>query len=93
MVDEETVRSVARHARLNVTDDEVSQLTEDLDAILEAFESLDEIDTDGVEPAFHPIDLDRDPRPDEAEEPLDQEAALSNTDNKEDGFFKGPRAT
>lgn len=93
MVDEETVRSVAEHARLNVTDDEVEELTDDLDAILDAFESLDEIDTEGVEPAFHPIDLDRDPRPDAAEEPLSQDEALSNTDNTEDGFFKGPRAT
>ncbi|MCJ7429068.1 MAG: Asp-tRNA(Asn)/Glu-tRNA(Gln) amidotransferase subunit GatC [Candidatus Nanohaloarchaeota archaeon QJJ-5] len=93
MVDEETVRSVAANARLHVSDDEVEQLTADLDDILDAFESLDDIDTEGVDPAFHPIDLDREPRPDETEPSLSQEQALSNTDNDEDGFFKGPRAT
>lgn len=93
MVDEETVRSVAQNARLHISDEDVEQLTADLDDILDAFESLDEIDTEGVDPAFHPIDLDRDPRPDESEESLSQDEALANTDNEEDGFFKGPRAT
>lgn len=93
MVEEETLEQVATNARLDLSEDEKEQFQQDLKDILDAFESLDEIDTDGVDPAFHPIDLGDGQREDRPEDCLDQEEALGNTDNKEDGYFKGPRAT
>ncbi|MDY6778184.1 MAG: Asp-tRNA(Asn)/Glu-tRNA(Gln) amidotransferase subunit GatC [Candidatus Nanohaloarchaea archaeon] len=93
MVDRETVEQVAENARLNLDGDELETFRGDLEDILDAFESLDEIDTEGVEPAFHPIEVGDRKRDDEREESFSQEEALANTKNKEDGFFKGPRAT
>lgn len=92
MVDESDVRDTAENARLNLSDDEVEQLENDMNSILDAFRSLDELDTDDVEPAFHPINIDQKPRSDEPEDCLSQDEALSNTKNKEDGYFKGPRS-
>ncbi|MDY6770663.1 MAG: Asp-tRNA(Asn)/Glu-tRNA(Gln) amidotransferase subunit GatC [Candidatus Nanohaloarchaea archaeon] len=92
MVEDETLEQVAANARLQLTDEEKERFRQDLEDILDAFDSLDDIDTEGVDPAFHPIDLgDRD-REDEPEDCLTQDDALANTENKEDGFFKGPRA-
>lgn len=93
MVGVDELRAVAENARLDLAEDELESLRDDVESILDAFSSLDEIDTDGVAPAFHPIDLDDGTRPDEREACLTQDEALSNTDNTDDGFFKGPRAT
>lgn len=92
MVDTEEIRHVAENARLNLSDDELADLGDDLDDILAAFESLDDINTEDVEPAFHPVEFADGTRPDTPDDCLTQEGALSNTENKEDGYFKGPRA-
>lgn len=92
MVDTDEIELVAENARLNLSGEEKQELAEDLEDILDAFESLDDIDTDDVDPAFHPVEFEDGTRPDEAGECLSQEESLSNTENKEDGYFKGPRA-
>jgi len=92
MVDD-TIEEIAQHARLNLTEQEKQQFGNELEDVLDAFDSLDKIDTDGVEPAFHPIDLKGKERDDQPEECLSQEEALANTENQEDGYFKGPRST
>lgn len=92
MVDRKDIAQVAENARLNLSDDEIDDIQEDLADILDAFESLDEIDTAGVEPAFHPVEFEDGTRPDEPGECLSQGEALGNTENVEDGQFKGPRS-
>lgn len=92
MVTEEEIREVADTARISLTADEVQSLAADVDDILDSFAALDEIDTAGVEPSLHPIDHDVRTRPDEEEDCLTQEAALSNAENTEDGYFVGPRS-
>lgn len=92
MVSREEIAAVAGHARLDLTDDEVDALRDDLDDILDSFASLDAIDTEGVEPALHPVPGTGEPRDDVPEDCLDPEEVFANTDNEEDGFFVGPRA-
>lgn len=92
MVSKDEIRAVAANARLNLTDEDVTALAQDLENILESFESLDDIDTEGVEPSFHPIESAAEPRDDECGECLSQDEALSNTENTDDGYFEGPKA-
>lgn len=88
-IDRGMVRRVAEAARLSLTDEELERYERQLKVILEAFRELDEVDTQGVEPSFHPIMLEDVLRDDEASEwgwdPLD------NSKHKEDGYFRGPR--
>ena len=49
-VDSQTVRKIARLARIAVTDDEVPGLVEQLNGILGWVEQLGEVDTTGIEP-------------------------------------------
>ncbi len=93
MIDREEVEQVAASARLELTEDETDALRDDLADILESFESLDDIDTEDVDPAFHPVDLDTEPRDDTTDDCLSRDEALQNTDNTEDGYFRGPQAT
>jgi aspartyl-tRNA(Asn)/glutamyl-tRNA(Gln) amidotransferase subunit C len=86
------VEQVASNARINLDEDEAEGLADDFEEILEMFETLDDIDTDDVEPSFHPIEVENNSRPDEREDTLEQDQVFQNTDNEEDGFFKGPSA-
>lgn len=90
MVDVEKVKDVAKNARINLEEDEAEQFAEEFENILEVFDKLDKIDTENVEPAFHPIDTGSEAREDVKEETLDKEEVFQNTDNEEDGYFKGP---
>lgn len=92
MVDTSDIDAVAENARLDLSDAEKQELADDLADILDAFESLDEIDTEGVDPAFHPVEFADGTRPDAEGDCLTQEDALGNTENTENGYFKGPRA-
>lgn len=92
MVSREDLEEVAENARLTLSSEELDGLKEDVEDILDSFAALDEIDTDGVEPSRHPIDHGDRTRPDERTDCLSQDAALSNTENTEDGYFKGPRS-
>ena len=88
----ETLERVSRVARLKLTENEIEKFTKDLEDMLEAFHDLERVDTRNVRPSFQPIETKNVLRKDRVEPSLTQEQALSNTKNKERGFFKGPRA-
>ena len=87
----DTVKRVAQVARLRLSDEEVQKFSKDLGSILEAFQDLGKVPTEGVKPSFQPIETKNVLRKDSVEPSLAQEQALSNTKNREKGFFKGPK--
>lgn len=92
MVDAEDVKKVAENARIKVEDEEAEEFADDFEDILEMFETLDEIDTSDVEPAFHPVETESRSREDQKEDTLNRKEVFQNTENNEDGYFKGPSA-
>lgn len=92
MVDAEQVEEVAENARINIDREEAENFSEEFEEILEKFNQLDQIDTEDVEPAFHPVDIEPETREDEKEKTLQEEDVFRNTENRENGFFKGPSA-
>lgn len=86
------VENVASNARIKLADEEAESLADDFEEILDMFETLDSIDTDDVEPSFHPVEVENNSRPDEREDALEEDQVFQNTENEEDGFFKGPSA-
>ena len=91
MIDEKTVLKVAQIARINLTEEEAKKFAKDLQNVLEAFETLESVDTKGIKPSFQPIEIKNVLREDTVEKSLTQKEALSNTKNKESGYFKGPK--
>jgi aspartyl-tRNA(Asn)/glutamyl-tRNA(Gln) amidotransferase subunit C len=82
------IEHVAELARLDLTEEEVGSLTEDLNRILDYFERLSEVDSDGVEPAFSAL-RERDVlRSDVERASLSQEEALANAPDSYDGHFR-----
>ncbi|MFH1586308.1 MAG: Asp-tRNA(Asn)/Glu-tRNA(Gln) amidotransferase subunit GatC [Candidatus Diapherotrites archaeon] len=90
-VDKELLLRVAKNARLELTDKEIKKFLPELKEILESFSKLDEVDVSKEKPSFQPIELKNVMREDKVEKCLTQEEALSLTQHKKDGYFKGPK--
>ena len=86
----ETVKHVARLARLELSEKEISKFQKELNDVLSAFKELDK--ALGSTPSFQPLPIKDVFREDVVEPPISQTTALANTKHKEKGFFKGPRA-
>lgn len=87
----EEVREIAVLARLALSDEEVTRMTHDLDAILGYVEALRELDTADTEPMTHAVPFDCPLRPDVRGEPLTVDEALRNAPRREASFFQVPR--
>ena len=85
------VLKVARLARLKLTDAEIDDYTEKLGSILEYVASLNEIDTEDVEPMVHAVELNNVFRADEIVPSLPREAALKNAPKTDGQFFLVPQ--
>ena len=93
-ITEKEVRYVAALANLTLTDDETARMQADLDGILEHMATLNEIDTEGVEPMSQVLfDADETAtlRADVPVPPLGNEAAVANAPQAGAGYFKVPR--
>lgn len=84
------VQHVAKLARLNLSADEEQKFTEQLNAILQYAEKLNELDTDGVEPTTHVLPVSNVMREDVKRESLPVEKVMLNAPEEEDGQFKVP---
>ena len=78
-------------ARLDLTPDEQEQLAGQLDRILEYMDKLNELDTDGVEPMSHAVDVVNVLRPDRAINRPRTEALLRNAPARDDDFLSVPK--
>ena len=88
---EKDVRGIATYARIGLTDEEVTEMTVDLNNIIESLKPITEYDLEGVEPTFHPIgNLSNVMREDVEGESFTQEVALENAPKQHDGSFLIP---
>ena len=88
---EKDVRGIATYARIGLTDEEVTEMTVDLNNIIESLKPITEYDLEGVEPTFHPIgNLSNVMREDVEGESFTQEVALEIAPKQQDGSFLIP---
>ena len=85
------VERVAALARLSVSDAEAERLARELEAILAQAQQLAGVDTEGIPPTAHPVELPTPLRDDEPEPPLDPERALANAPEREGTAFVVPK--
>ena len=86
----EQVRWIARLARLDLTSAELDQLTPQLGSILAYVAQLQQVNTDGVEPLAHPLDVSNVFRSDEPRPSLSVSDALANAPRRQKDFFGVP---
>ncbi len=85
------VEGVANLARLEVTTEEKQHLTEQINRILLYMEKLNELDTTGVVPTSHAIDLYNAFREDRVQESLPRNQSLENAPEANEAEFIVPR--
>jgi aspartyl-tRNA(Asn)/glutamyl-tRNA(Gln) amidotransferase subunit C len=85
------VEHVARLARLELSDAEAEQFTEQLGVILDHAAQVAALDTQGVVPTAHPLPLVNVLRADTAREGLDRDEVLAMAPSAEGGRFRVPR--
>jgi len=84
----EEVLRIARLARLGVTEEDVDRFREQLSNILENFEILRQVDTEGVPPTAQSIVLQNVMRDDEVTPSLPPEDILANAPRREGECFR-----
>lgn len=85
------VAYIARLAKLELTAEETERFSEDLNQVLAYVAQLDQWDTTGVEPMYHPLPVFDAMREDVPGTSLSNEAALANSPAQEDGQFRVPK--
>ncbi len=84
----EEVLHIARLARLDLTEAEIARYSEQLSDLLEHFEVLQQVDTEGVPPTAQSVELRSIMRDDKVEPSLPPEDVLANAPRREDFFFR-----
>jgi aspartyl-tRNA(Asn)/glutamyl-tRNA(Gln) amidotransferase subunit C len=90
-VDTDTVRHIAKLARIAMSDDEIERLVPELNNILGWVEQLGEVDTDGVEPLTAVVPNKLRLREDKVTDGNCREDILANAPVAEHGFFAVPK--
>lgn len=78
ILSEDDVKHIARLAALRISDDEVQTMRRQLSDILAHFQTLAELDTEGVPPTGHTTDAHSVMRDDEDMPALNREQTLAN---------------
>ena len=84
------VEHVAHLARLHLKDEELDRMQEQLSKILEAIDTLQQVDTSHVGPTASVIELENVMREDEAHPGISRDAALANAPLREGDFLRVP---
>jgi len=91
LISREDVEHMGWLSRLALTDEEKDVFTHQLNTVLQYFNQLDEVDTEGVEPTYHVLRMDNVFRKDAVEPSLTQEEVLSNAPRVENDHLRAPR--
>ena len=84
----EQVLHIARLARVGVSEEDVAKFQEQLSEILEHFEALRRLDTEGVPPTSHPLALESVMRSDEVRGSLPRDEVLANAPLADEHAFR-----
>ncbi len=87
-ISRDEVAHVGRLARLALTDQELDELTSEMDAILDYVEQLNTLDTEGIVPTSHAVPMENAFREDRPRAGFTPEQALANAPEKAENAFR-----
>ena len=85
------VQDIAHLARLEITEEEMPVYADDLSGIIELVNELQAVDTEGVEPMAHPLDMSQRMRSDEVSESNRRDLYQQNAAQVENGLYLVPK--
>ena len=90
-IDAELVRHIGKLSRIELSDEQVEVFRRQLAGILDYFGKLEELDTAGVEPMAHAVEIHNVLGEDAVGESLSPDQALANAPQRDSDFFKVPK--
>lgn len=90
-INEETIRYVAALAKLSVSEEEKQKAMQDLNHILHYIETMNGLDTEGVEPMSHVLPIKNVFREDEVVNGDNRDELLKNAPKRMEGSFAVPK--
>ncbi len=90
MIDQKLIEHIAKLARLKINPQEAIEYGLQLTKVLNHFQEIDKINTDGVEPLVTPTDIEFYWRPDEVHKIYTAEEMVANAPEKAGQLFKVP---
>lgn len=90
MIDKKTIEHIAKLARLEITDAEANEYSEQLGKALAHFQQIAKIDTNGIEPLVTPTEIEEFWREDVARQDFTPEEMTANAPAKAGNLFKVP---
>lgn len=91
MITKEMIQKIANSVKLVFTDEEESRLAEDLSIFAKFIDTMDKLDTDGVEPMTHVHKIENVLRDDLVNDKNDREDLLKNAPKQKDRFIVVPK--
>ena len=85
------IRTIARLARLTVREEQIPEYQQALGNILGLVEQMQAVNTDGIEPLAHPLEIGARLRPDAVSETEQREKFQQIAPETENGFYLVPR--
>lgn len=82
------VKHIALLARVGLTPEELERYRSQLENILDYFQKLREVDTEGVPPTGHSVPLESVMREDEPAPSFSKEESLANAPRREDDYLR-----
>ena len=90
-IDNQTVKTIAKLARLEIDENDVEKYRSDISNILNLVEQMDAVNTDGVEPMTHPFDATLRLRDDIITEQNNREKFQKIAPSSQDGLYLVPK--
>jgi len=87
-LDRVQVAKIAMLARLSLSEQELDSATDQLGKIVDLFRQLDQVNTDGVEPLVHAIELHNVLAADQVVPSIERELVLKNAPSADDECFR-----
>ncbi len=90
-IDKDIVTKVSNLARIKINNDQLSTISNELESVIEWIDTLNEVNTDGVEPIANVSGQKLPLREDKVTDGGYSEKILNNAPDKESGFFVVPK--
>lgn len=90
-ITDEKIDQLAHLARLEFDDASKQSIKQDLENILHLAESLNQVDTEGVEPLIYMTNTQNNVRTDEVEQSFTKDQIMSNAPKKDSDYFRVPK--
>lgn len=91
MITTKDVEHIGWLARLKIEEEKLDGYASQLNAVLDYFGQLDEVETEDIEPTYHVLEMNNVFRDDDPADCLAQQQSTGNAPRTQDGFFKAPR--